>query len=312
MSRPPLSVSVLICAYTERRWDDLVAAVRSAAVQSPPPLEVIVACDHNPALLERVRRELPGVVPVANGQQRGLSGARNSGVAVARGDVIAFLDDDAVAAPDWLDRLLGPYEDRRVIGVGGAIEPAWPDRRPRAMPSEFDWVIGCTYRGMPATTGPVRNLIGANMSLRRSVFDTVGGFRSDVGRVGTRPAGCEETELCIRARRALTGSEMIFEPRARVRHRVTPERASWDYFRSRCWSEGLSKAVVARHAGREDGLSSERRYVTRALPRGVARGLRDAVGRGDVGGLARALRIVAGLAITTAGYATGTFRARFI
>jgi glycosyltransferase involved in cell wall biosynthesis len=304
----PPSVSVIICAYTERRWDDLAAAVASAAGQTVAPLEIIVVSDHNRGLLERARRELRSAAVIANEQARGLSGARNSGVAAARGEVIAFLDDDAVAAPDWLERLLEPYRDPRVIGVGGAVEPVWPERRPPFMPDEFDWVVGCTYRGMPPSGGPVRNLIGANMSLRRTVFESVGTFRGDVGRVGTRPAGCEETELCIRARRRLPDSEMIYEPRARVQHRVTPERAGWRYFRARCWSEGLSKAVVALAAGRDDGLSSERHYVMRTIPRGVVRGIEEAVAGRDPSGLARAAAIVAGLTITTAGYATGTLR----
>ena len=307
MTWPP-SVSVIVCAYTERRWDDLAAAVASAAAQTVAPLEIIVVSDHNAALLERARRELRSAAVIANEQSRGLSGARNSGVAAARGEVIAFVDDDAVAAPDWLERLLAPYRDPRVIGVGGSVEPVWPSRRPPFMPDEFDWVVGCTYRGMPSAGGPVRNLIGANMSVRRAVFDAAGPFRTDVGRVGARPVGCEETELCIRARRRLPDSELIYEPRARVRHRVTPERAAWRYFRARCWAEGLSKAVVARAAGRDDGLSSERRYVTRTLPRGVARGLRDAVAGRDPSGLARAASIVGGLTITTAGYAAGTLR----
>jgi GT2 family glycosyltransferase len=298
---------VIVCAYTDRRWDDLLAAVESVAAQTVAPLETIVVADHNPALLDRVRRRLPAVRALGNSARRGLSGARNSGIAVARGDVIAFLDDDAVAEPDWLERLLVPYADPAVIGVGGAVEPLWERHRPRFMPDEFDWVVGCTYRGMPPGREPVRNVIGANMSLRRSVFAAIGGFRTDVGRVGTRPLGCEETELCIRARRRLPGSEIIYEPRARVRHRVPRDRAAWRYFRARCWSEGLSKAAVARAAGRDDGLASERRYVTSTLPRGVARGLGDAF-TGDAGGLARAGSIVAGLTITTAGYAAGTLR----
>jgi GT2 family glycosyltransferase len=308
MSRRQPSVSVIICAYTERRWDELAAAVRSAAGQGVAPLEVIVVSDHNVGLLERARRELPDARVLHNDDQRGLSGARNTGVRAARGDVLAFLDDDAVAAPDWLEHLLAPYGDPAVIGVGGSIEPLWPGARPRFMPDEFDWVVGCTYRGMPTTTSPVRNLIGANMSMRREVFDAIGGFRTDVGRVGTRPLGCEETELCIRAAQRMPGTRMVFAPRARVRHHVTDERAGWRYFRNRCWSEGLSKAVVSRHAGRADGLSSERSYVTSTLPRGVARALRDTVARRDAAGAARAAAIVAGLTITTAGYATGTVR----
>src|SRR4051794_10636657 len=122
------TASVIVCAYTDRRWDELRAAVASVAEQTRPALETIGVADHNPALLGRRRRELAAVAPVATRQPRGLSGARNCGVAAAQGDVVAFLDDDAVAAPDWLERLLGPYGDRRVMGVGGAIEPVWPQQ----------------------------------------------------------------------------------------------------------------------------------------------------------------------------------------
>jgi glucosyl-dolichyl phosphate glucuronosyltransferase len=307
--RVPAGVSVIVCAYTERRWDELVAAVASVADQSRAALETVVVCDHNPTLHERVRQQLPDVIVVPNREARGLSGARNSGVSAARGDVVAFLDDDAVAAPDWLESLLAPYADPSVIGVGGAIEPDWADRRPRFLPDEFDWVVGCTYRGMPAERGPVRNLIGANMSLRRTVLEAVGGFRTDVGRIGTRPLGCEETELCIRARHRLPGRELIYEPRARVRHRVPPERAEWAYFRARCWSEGLSKAMVTRSVGGGDGLASERRYMTSVLPRAAARGVAEAL-TGDASGLARTGSILAGVSITTAGYAIGALRGR--
>ena len=309
---PPqqISVSVVICAYTERRWDDLRAAVASLHEQTTPPLETIVVIDHNPALAEHARRRFPGATVIENSETQGLSGARNTGVRVARGDVVAFLDDDAVADPDWLEQLVRPYGDPSVMAVGGTIEPLWPDARPPMLPAEFDWVVGCTYEGMPPDTSRVRNVIGANMSMRREVFDVVGGFRTDVGRVGTRPLGCEETELCIRLRQHIPGSQVIFEPRARVGHRVTVERTRWDYFRSRCYAEGLSKAVVSRHAGRGDGLESERTYATRILPRGVLRGVRDALLRGQVAGLLRAMAIVAGLTWTIAGYAVGTARAR--
>jgi glucosyl-dolichyl phosphate glucuronosyltransferase len=306
----PAAVSVVICAYTEERWNDLVAAVESVHRQSCPALETILVSDHNPSLLRRMRLELPGAVAIENCHERGLSGARNSGVAVATGSVIAFLDDDAVAEPDWLEHLTADYADSRVMGVGGSVEPSWPEGRPRSLPDEFDWVVGCTYRGVPTTASPVRNLIGANMSFRREVFQAVGGFRCGMGRVGKRPMGCEETELCIRAARLRPGSMMLFDPRVRVSHRVAPDRMSWAYFRRRCYSEGLSKALVSRHAGSDVGLSSERTYVLRILPRGVARGLGDALMRGDLWGLSRAAAIVSGLALTSAGFLVGAAQGR--
>ena len=300
----PPTVSVVICAYTEDRWDDLVDAVASLRHQTRAPLETVLVIDHNPELLERVERELTGVVAVENSEQRGLSGARNTGVSRARGEIVAFLDDDAVADLDWCEQLSRHYADRRVIGVGGRAEAAWLEGRPSTFPEEFDWVVGCSYRGVPEVTTAIRNPIGANMSFRADVLQEVGGFRSGVGRIGTRPVGCEETEFSIRAAETRPGGTILYEPAARVSHRVPPTRGSWRYFRSRCYAEGLSKAIVAGWVGSSPALSSERAYTLRTLPLGVLRGMADAV-RGDLAGLGRAAAIVTGLAITSAGYCVG-------
>lgn len=301
----PIDLSVVICAYTEARWADLVAAVDSLRHQARPPREVIVVIDHNPALLARARAGLPGTCVIENREQPGLSGARNSGIAAAAGAIVAFLDDDAAALPDWTAQLLAGYADPQVVGVGGAIEPLWQTRRPGWFPPEFDWVVGCTYRGAPSATAPVRNLIGANMSFRRELFTAVGGFRSAIGRVGTHPVGCEETELCIRIRQRWPERILLHRPAARVLHRVPAARGRWRYFRARCYGEGISKALVRQFVGARDGLSSERAYTLRTLPRGAVRGLADTL-RGDLRGLLRAGAIVAGLAITSAGFVRGT------
>ena len=101
---------------------------------------------------------------------------------------------------------------------------------------------------------------------------------------------------------------MLFDERAMIRHLVPAARTRFSYFRSRCYAEGLSKALVTASVGTADGLSAERRYTTRTLPSGVARGLADAA-RGDLSGLGRAGAIVAGLGATAAGYASGRGRA---
>lgn len=306
--RHPVGVSVVICAYTMDRWTELVEAVRSVEEQSAPAGETIVVVDHAPELLSRVRRELPQVVAIPNDEQRGLSGARNSAVRRAGGRIIAFLDDDARADPEWLEQLLRVYAESDALGVGGSIEADWLQGRPGWFPPEFDWVVGCSYRGLPETRTNVRNLIGANMSFRREVFDLIGGFDTDVGRVGTLPVGCEETEFCIRLRQRRPGARTLLEQRARVQHRVPAGRSRWRYFRERCFAEGRSKAIVAQRLGAEDALSTERSYVARTLPRGVVRGLADAVLRRDPAGVQRALAIVAGLSMTATGYAAGRVR----
>jgi GT2 family glycosyltransferase len=296
---------VVICAYADERWDELLSAIDSVADQRVAAHETIVVIDHNDGLLRRLRAARPDVVALPSTEARGLSGARNTGVKAARGSVVAFLDDDARAGRDWLEQLLAHYDDPSVVGVGGRVEADWITGRPRWFPREFDWVVGCSYDGLPKRTQPVRNMIGANMSLRRAVLERVGGFRHGIGRVGKRPLGCEETELCIRARQQLPAATILFAPGAAVAHRVPRERASWRYYRARCYAEGLSKAAIASTVGAADSLSSEREYVQRTLPRGVIRGLGDTLRHGHAGGLGRALAIVAGLALTVAGYARG-------
>jgi GT2 family glycosyltransferase len=309
VTQPPLTFSAIVCAYTVERWADIEAALESLRRQTRPPDEIVLVSDSNPALLARALDAFPDVRCVANGGTQGLSDARNTGVRLAKSDVVGFLDDDAVAAPDWVERMLGAYADEQVVGVGGWVRPAWRAPRPAWFPDEFLWVLGCSYRGLPTTRTPVRNPIGANMSFRRSVFDTAGGFDTGTGRVGRDAAGCEETEFSIRAVRTAPGARIVLEPAAGCEHAVTPDRLTRRYFRRRCAAEGRSKALVATLAGAGAALASEQTYVRRTLPAGILQGLRDAV-TGDVGGLARALAIVDGATVTAVSYLLARRRLR--
>src|SRR5437762_9220977 len=164
MSRKTCDISVIICTYTERRWEDLLAAVDSVRKQTLAANEIIVVVDHNPQMIRRVQEYLSDVIAIENKEQRGLSGARNSGIARAQGSLIAFLDDDASATLDWLRLLQADLEDPQVLGIGGAVIPLWLQARASWFPDEFLWVVGCTYPGMPQTGSSIRNPIGANMT----------------------------------------------------------------------------------------------------------------------------------------------------
>lgn len=299
---------MVVCAYTMRRWDVLMRALSGVVDQARPGDQVLLVVDHNPELLRAAHEHAPKTVDVVeNRGQQGLSGARNTGVAMARHEVVVFLDDDAVPEAGWLEAMLLPYSDQDVIGVGGVARPQWLSQRPSWFPEEFLWVVGCTYRGIEPSLHEVRNPIGANMSFRADVLARAGGFSEDLGRVGTLPLGCEETELSIKAAQAVPGGRIFHTPRSAVRHMVPEDRGRWAYFVSRCWSEGLSKAAVSAMHGRASALASERTYVARTLPAGVWTGIRQAV-RGDAAGAGRACAIIAGLTITSLGYLRGRIR----
>lgn len=308
-----LTVSVIVCAYTPRRWEALCEGVAAIARQTRPVLETIVVIDHNPELLERARARFPEVRVVPNTSERGSSGSRNTAIELASGDILAFLDDDAIATEAWLEAMLRPYEDPAVIGTGGMPTPRWDGGAvPRWLPREFYWTIGCGYRGLPETVAPVRNPIGAAMSFRRQVFEQIGGFSLHLGPAMATPTahgGGEDTELGIRALRAFPDGALLHVPTARVEHCVPAVRTNFAYFRHRCWLEGRTKALMGATVGSADGLSSERAYTLKTLPSGVFNGLRDAA-RGDFSGLQRAGAIVAGLATTASGYIWGRLTLR--
>lgn len=317
--------SVIICAYTENRWDDLLTAVESVRQQTVQPREIIVVIDHNFALLEQARKHLTDVIVRENVEAKGLSGARNSGVAIAQGQIIAFLDDDAIAEMTWMEQLLEPYNNPNIVGVGGKIDPLWLGKCPFWFPEEFKWVVGCTYRGMPLVHTPVRNMIGANMSVRRDILTAIGGFREAFGcnhensakksslfsnKWLEHNAGDEETEFCIRVTQHYQNKlQFYYTPTARVRHRVPSQRTKWKYFLWRCYDEGVGKAFLASLHGTQYALLSERTYTFKTLPGGILHCVVNALYYRDVTECARAGTIIVGLLTTLLGYLVGCLAA---
>lgn len=268
------TVSVVICAYTQLRWEEMIASIASA-VRQPEATEVIVVIDHEPELLRRTRRAWNGLTVVPNRFRQGLSGARNTGLALAVGEVVAFLDDDAVADGEWLRQLITPFQREEVVAVGGRALPVWPERRaPAVLPAELWWIVGCSYRGLPESRAEVRNVMGCTMALRRDPLLAIGGFNTDTGRVGAHPLGAEETEVCIRLRGANSDSRVVYEPASIVRHTVTRDRTTMRYLRRRSFFEGVSKAALSKSLGANDALSTERSYTLKVLPGAALRELR--------------------------------------
>ena len=105
-------------------------------------------------------------------------------------------------------------------------------------------MVGCTYRGLPEYPAVVRNVISANMAVRRASFEAVGGFLPGFGKQGARSEP-EETELCIRTSRHFPRARWLYMPSAHVFHRVPVTRQSRSYFVQRCINEGRGRRACA-------------------------------------------------------------------
>jgi glucosyl-dolichyl phosphate glucuronosyltransferase len=304
------SVSVVVPAWNSKRRDELFRCLRAIEKQTLPPLETIVVIDHNPELLAAVQELVPGVTAVANRHERGVVGGRNTGVELAKGDLVVLTDDDTEAEPSWLENLESCFAEPNVVGVTGELLPNWSGAEPRWFPHEFYWVFGCSYAGLPAELAPVRNPIGANMAVRREAIQEIGGFRPGVppreiryrGRVIAGGHALEDTELGIRIGQRWPQMSWLYQPHATVLHTVDPEQATLGYLTRRSFEEGLGKATLARLVGSQQGLESERRHLLVTIPRGILKGLGDAL-RGDPSGIGRAGAIVVGVTAAACGYA---------
>jgi len=298
-----LHADVVICTYSLARWNLLVQSVESVLAQRIAPQRLIIVVDHNQQLLQRCRQEWAGgrpdspveIVVVANQFAGRLGSARNTALLYARADIVAFLDDDAEAAADWLERLLAVYATHPgAAAVGGAPRPNYGAPRPSWFPPDCDWVFGCHYRLLPDRLAPVRHLIGANMSVRRDAVLAVGGFHAD---------DHDDMDLSHRIAHTYGLAAVCYEPRADVRHYVAPERLTWSYFWRRCFYVNRSKVGAFADMGEAGNIGAELRFCV-SVVLGLGPALAAALS-GRPERLVQALVAVAGVVLAGCGHVAG-------
>ena len=253
MNKPPPLVSVIATSYSMERLEDLTALLNSLEKQTYPCREIIIVLEKSHELQGRVnhwafQKGYTNMRLLFNSGPSGASAARNLGVRNARGTILSFIDDDAMASPGWLAGVVNTFEKYRdVIGVTGPIMPLWEDENLKWLPEEFYWIVSCT----PASsTQPfeVRNAWGNNMSFRREAFEKGGLFLTEMGAKGGGSSGkheltCEDTEFSIRAKRA-SGKRIICAPDAVVYHRAYGYRFCNGFVASRAYWEGYTKVLL--------------------------------------------------------------------
>ena len=272
-------VSVIVCTCRDESFTDFQDAVASLLSQTYPQIEIIIVVDGCPELYQKVEKSYAGQTNIqitGLEESQGVSGARDFGIQKARGDIIAFLDDDAVADKDWVDGLVDTYSNSDAIATAGRVLPLWLGKKPDYLPEELYWLLGLTYKGF-AEEGltEVRNALGSNMSFRREVFEQVGTFSQNFGfaEKGASNIQAEEPELALRIKNRL-GRGVLYNPALVVRHRVPEYKTKVRVLLKRAFYQGYSKALLKRLSPCPNSLDTEGAYLKDLLFRCVLRKLK--------------------------------------
>lgn len=248
--------SVIIPTYNRA---DLLAETLDRLAETQPSFsrwDVVVAdnnsSDRTKAAVEQRQARFPVPLHYLFEPRQGRSSALNAAIAATASPVLVFTDDDVLVGDQWLDAAVEPLlSDTGMSYTGGPVLPIWEAPRPAWLSADRSDLWGTIaildYGPEPFVFEERRRVpLGANMAVRRSLFDRIGGFNATLGRTGssTQLLGQEVPEFLARSRRA--GARGMYMPAMTVQHHVPARRLTKEYFRRWWYGKGLSRAELDR------------------------------------------------------------------
>lgn len=242
-----MTLAIIIC--TNNRYDLLEKALDSAIAQGNAGDEIIVvdnSPDRDQAKSFACRFSGSAKIRFAFEENQNLSHARNVGAALARSEIVAFMDDDAVAEPGWalaLAETFGSAESGTGC-VGGAVKPIWPSTPPSWLtPTLAGYLSIVDWGGCQKELGPGEWLAGCNIAFNRQALLDIGGFRTDIGRTGNPLSlmSNEETFAWQALKRA--GYKILYSPQAIVSHHIDKKRLDASWLSRRIAWQAVSDAI---------------------------------------------------------------------
>jgi glycosyltransferase involved in cell wall biosynthesis len=261
-----IRITAVICTLNRAAY--LSKAVQSLVDQTLPKdkYEIIVvdngSTDNTKAVVKGFRCDNLRCVyePVL-----GLSQARNTGWENAGGEYVAYMDDDAVACPEWLERIVEDFENikPRPGSVGGRITLIWEAQRPGWLPNELELPLGHIEWGDAARflTSEEEFLGGGNVAYPREVLETCGGFSTMLGRKGNNLLSNDELLVKKYLQKNSLGS--YYDPQVWVQHHAPPGRLSKHWFYRRYFWQGISAEIM--HYIEDDFAAGRVTYLSQAF-----------------------------------------------
>ena len=246
-----IQISAVIC--TLNRADYLRKAIQSLVAQTLKTelYEIIVVDNHSTDNTKQIVTE--EFAHVANLRYLyepvlGLSQARNTGWKNSQGEYVAYLDDDAIASPQWLEKIFQAFEtiSPQPGCVGGKVEPIWEAEKPHWLPDKFlPYLTIIDWSDTPLILEDNRYIAGANMAFPKFLLEKVGGFQVELGRKGGKLLSNEE--ILLRDRIKNCGYSIYYDPQIAVKHHVSASRLTQSWFTKRLYWQGVSEAALLKY-----------------------------------------------------------------
>ena len=279
-------VSVIICTYDPAMYEHFLEAVESVQEQSYEPLEIVIVVDGTESIFRRVQQQFDSqddILVRYNEENLGVSASRTLGAELASGEVVAFIDDDAIADSHWIETLANVYAENDVLAAGGKMTGKWIDDRPRHLPEEFNWLVGVSIPNFAEPGQEVRNTFESNISFRRDVFLKLGGYNPMFGPYAEAYSHSEGAELGHRLT-CTYDRGVMYIPEAIVTHKVFPWRTELPWLLKRAFSQGCSKGRMEQMFSSDAG-AEERRFLRQLLMTSVPRRFAQLIRHLDLLGL---------------------------
>ncbi|MEN6641506.1 MAG: glycosyltransferase family 2 protein [Armatimonadia bacterium] len=239
-------VSVIV--PTHNRLNDLLETLQSLFAQEHSQLEVLVidnrSTDGTAEVVQGLALHEPRLRYLYE-DQPGVNVARNRGCLEASGDLLAFLDDDEVASPDWLTRLLAAMDETGAGGVGGPYQPLWQASPPRWLLKSRCMQETLSFMDFGEARAPVEWLLGGNALYTRAALLDANYFGVAPGRIGASGV-TGGGDISVGRRVRSSGHSLWFEPSAVVYHKVPPERMRLPYILRRAFWSGYNDIAIGR------------------------------------------------------------------
>jgi glycosyltransferase involved in cell wall biosynthesis len=245
-------LSLVITSYTTERLNDIYELISSIKIQTYKNMETIFVVERSNELQDKINafiadNSVTTLTVVFSNEKLGLSAARNLGIKNAKGDIIAFVDDDVVLFPDWAEEMVKSYGNALTIGVTGNGYPLWEDNNMKWLPDQFYWIVSCTAFTNWKQARSVRSAWGMNMSFLREAFE-ISMFSPNFGQTNggkeawkTGPVDDAEFSINLRIK---TKKDILYNPKVQVYHKVYKYRLSSKFIRGQSYWQGFSKALL--------------------------------------------------------------------